>query len=164
PLLLRRHRCSAEPVRALRHGFSTHLDRPAEDLDRAAVVQALDSLSRPRKEKGKGKSSIRHGTAIAGRTAAYGRACFAWAMKRGTLPSNPFAELPMVSPVTKRERVLSDEEAGAIWRAAGERPPPPSSPAPSTTPPRPPPPAPARGRWRTRRPATSCPPARHSPR
>src|SRR5262249_4480922 len=118
----RRPRYAAEAVRALRHGFSKHLDRPAEELDRAAVVQALDSLSRPRKEKGKGKSSIRHGTAIAGRTAAYGRACFAWRMKRGTLPSNTFAELPMVSPVTKRERVLSDEEAGAIWRAAGEAP------------------------------------------
>jgi len=121
-LIHRRPRYAAEAVRALRHGFSKHLDRPAEGLDRAAVVQALDSLSRPRKEKGKGKrkSSIRHGTAIAGRTAAYGRACFAWAMKRGTLPSNPFAELPMVRSVTKRERVLNDEEAGAIWRAAGE--------------------------------------------
>jgi integrase len=119
-LIHRRPRYAAEAVRALRHGFSKHLDRPAEDLDRAAVVQALDALSRPRKEKG--KSSIRHGTAIAGRTAAYGRACFAWAMKRGTVPSNPFAELPMVSSVTKRERVLSDEEAGAIRRAAGEAP------------------------------------------
>src|SRR5262252_1576234 len=121
-LIHRRPRYAAEAVRALRHGFAKHLDRPAEDLDRAAVVQALDSLSRPRKERGKGTSPVRHGTAIAGRTAAYGRSCFAWAMKRGTLPSNPFAELPMVSTVTKRERVLSDEEAGAIWRAAGEAP------------------------------------------
>src|SRR5262245_6980281 len=121
-LIHRRPRYAAEAVRALHRGFSKHLDRPAEDLDRAAVVHALDSLSRPRKEQGKGKSSIRHGTAIAGRTAAYGRACFAWAMKRGTVPSNPFAELPMPSSITKRERVLSGEEAGAVWRAAGEAP------------------------------------------
>src|SRR5262245_18192912 len=121
-LIHRRPRYAAEAVRALRHGFSKHLDRPAEDLDRAAVVQALDALTHPRKEKGRGNSSIGYGSAIAGRTAAYGRASFAWAMKRGTLPSNPFAELPMVSSVTKRERVLSDEEAGAIWRAAGEAP------------------------------------------
>ena len=121
-LIHRRPRYAAEAVRALHRGFSKHLDRPAEDLNRAAVVHALDSLSRPLKEKGKGKSLIRHGTAIAGRTAAYGRACFAWAMKRGTVPSNPFAELPMPSSITKRERVLSDEEAGAIWRAAGEAP------------------------------------------
>src|SRR5262249_57846861 len=118
-LIPRRPRYATEAVRALRHGFAKHLDRPAEDLDRAIVVRALDSLSRPGKEKGKGTSPVRHGTAIAGRTAAYGRSCFAWAMKRGTLPSNPFAELPMVSTVSKRERVLSDEEAGAIWRAAG---------------------------------------------
>jgi integrase len=121
-LIHRRPRYAAEAVRALRHGFAKHLDRPAEDLDRAAVVHALDSLSRRHKEKGKGKSSIRHGTAIAGRTAAYGRACFAWAMKRGTVPTNPFAELPMPSSITKRERVLTDEEAAAIWRAAGEAP------------------------------------------
>jgi hypothetical protein len=43
-------------------------------------------------------------------------------MKRGTVPTNPFAELPMPNSITKRERVLSDEEAGAIWRAAGEAP------------------------------------------
>src|SRR5215475_9206832 len=73
-LIHRRPRYAAEAVRALRHGFSKHLDRPAEDLDRAAVVHALDSLSRRHKEKGKEKSSIRYGTAIAGRTAAYGRA------------------------------------------------------------------------------------------
>jgi integrase len=118
----RRPRYATEAVRALRHALAKHLERPAEDLDRAAVVHALDSLSRRNKEKGKGKSSIRHGTAIAGRTAAYGRACFTWAMKRGTVPSNPFAELPMPSSITKRERVLSDEEAAAIWRAAGEAP------------------------------------------
>ena len=121
-LIHRRPRYAAEAVRALRHGFAKHLDLPADDLDRAAVVHALDSLSRRHKEKGKGKSSIRHGTAIAGRTAAYGRACFAWAMKRGTVPTNPFAELPMPTSITKRERVLGDEEPGAIWRAAGEAP------------------------------------------
>ena len=43
-------------------------------------------------------------------------------MKRGTVPSNPFAELPLPSAVNKRDRVLSDEEAAAIWRAAGEAP------------------------------------------
>src|SRR5262249_25221065 len=47
---------------------------------------------------------------------------FAWAMKRGTVPSNPFAELPLSTVVNKRDRVLSDEEASAVWRAAGEAP------------------------------------------
>jgi len=39
--------------------------------------------------------------------------------KRGTVPSNPFADLPLPTSITKRDRVLSDEEAAAIWRAAG---------------------------------------------
>jgi integrase len=43
-------------------------------------------------------------------------------MKRGTVTSNPFAELPMPNSITRRERVLTDEEAAAIWRAAGEAP------------------------------------------
>jgi integrase len=108
-------------VRALRHGFAKHLDRPAEDLD---VVHALDSLSRRRKDKGGGTKPPHRGIGITGRTAAYGRACFAWAMKRGTVRSNPFAELPWPTAITKRDRVLSDEEAAAIWRAAGEAAPP----------------------------------------
>jgi integrase len=121
-LIHRRPRYAAEAVRALRHALAKHLERPAEDFDRAAVVHALDSLSRRLNDKGGRSKTAPLGTAIAGRTAAYGRACFAWAMKRGTVTSNPFAELPMPSSITKRERVLSDEEAGAIWRAAGEAP------------------------------------------
>ena len=38
------------------------------------------------------------------------------------MPTNPFAELPMPNSITRRERVLTDEEAAAIWRAAGEAP------------------------------------------
>src|SRR5262245_15626531 len=119
-LVHRRPRYATEAVRALRHAFAKHLDSPAEDLDRATVVRVLDALSRRNKDKGGGRGARPRGTAIAGRTAAYGRACFAWGMKRGTLPSNPFAELPMPTTVNKRDRVLSDEEAAAIWRAAGE--------------------------------------------
>jgi integrase len=44
------------------------------------------------------------------------------ATKRGTVRSNPFAELPLPTTITKRDRVLSDEEAAAVWRAAGEDP------------------------------------------
>ena len=121
-LIHRRPRYAAEAVRALRHVLAKHLERPAEDLDRAAVVHAVDSLSRRLKDKGGRSKTAPLGTAIAGRTAAYGRACFAWAMKRGTVTSNPFAELPMPNSITRRERVLTDEEAAAIWRAAGEAP------------------------------------------
>ena len=57
---------------------------------------------------------------MTGRTAAYGRAAFAWAVKRGSVRGNPFADLPVSKSVSKRERVLSDAEIAEIWRAAGE--------------------------------------------
>jgi integrase len=118
----RRPRYASEAVRALRHALAKHLDRPAEDLDRATVVHALDSLSRRHEEKGRKTGGSSRGAAIAGRTAAYGRACFSWAIKRGTVRSNPFAELPLPTPINKRDRVLNDEEATAVWRAACEAP------------------------------------------
>ncbi len=59
--------------------------------------------------------------ALASRTAAYGRACYHWAVKRGSLASNPFQDLPL-APIAKRERVLTEPEIHAVWeltRGAG---------------------------------------------
>jgi integrase len=56
---------------------------------------------------------------MTGRTAAYGQAAFAWAVKRGAVHTNPFAALPIDKRIAKRERVLSDGEIAEIWRAAG---------------------------------------------
>src|SRR6516225_5004328 len=116
----RRPSYAAEAVRALHYAFANYLDDPAEDLDRTAVVRALDALTRRRKRKdGEGPGKAR-GAAITGRTAAYGRAAFAWAVKRGSVRANPFAALPVVKGAAKRERVLSDAEVAEIWQAAGE--------------------------------------------
>jgi integrase len=101
----RRERYAAEAVRALRYAFAKHLKAPAADLDRAAVVRVLDNLAKDGK------------TAMASRTAAYGRACYHWALKRGSLAANPFQDLPL-EPVAKRDRVLSDDELRAVWNAA----------------------------------------------
>jgi integrase len=60
------------------------------------------------------------GAAMTGRTAAYGRAAFAWAVNRGAVAANPFANLPVAKGIAKRERVLSDDEIAEIWRAAGK--------------------------------------------
>jgi integrase len=103
----KRRRYEAEAVRALRFAFSKHLSLPAADLQRGAVVQVIDALAR-----------AGH-TAIAGRTAAYGRAAYHWAAKRGSLGVNPFSDLPL-APTAKRDRVLSDAEVAAIWRATEE--------------------------------------------
>ena len=47
----RRPSYAAEAVRALHYAFADHLDDAAEDLDRAAVVRALDGLTRRGKRK-----------------------------------------------------------------------------------------------------------------
>jgi integrase len=104
----KRTRYAAEATRALRHAFAKHLEHPAEDLDRATIVRTLD---------GKLKSEA---PSMASRTAAYGHAAFAWSVKRGTITSNPFAELPSMGSPAKRARVLSDEELAAVWRATDE--------------------------------------------
>ena len=116
----RRPSYAAEAVRALHYAFADHLDDAAEDLDRAAVVRALDALTRRRRRKDGDGAEKPKGAAMTGRTAAYGRAAFAWAVKRGAVRVNPFADLAVDKGIAKRERVLSDQEIAEIWRAAGD--------------------------------------------
>ena len=111
----RRASYAAEAVRALHYAFAKVLDDAAEDLDRATIVRLLDALTRRGK---RGDGAKPRGAAIVGRTAAYGRAAFAWALKRGMVHANPFAHLPVAKSIAKRERVLSDAEIGDVWRAA----------------------------------------------
>jgi integrase len=119
-LAARRPSYAAEAVRALHYAFTDYLDDPAEDLDRADIVRALEALTRRRRRRNGEVSGKRSGVAMTGRTAAYGRAAFAWAVKRGSVGANPFAALPVVKGAAKRERVLSDAEVAEIWQAAGE--------------------------------------------
>jgi integrase len=114
----RRASYAAEAVRALHYAFADVLDDAAEDLDRTTIVRLLDTQTRRRKRKGE-NGARSGGAAMVGRTAAYGRAAFAWAVKRGMVHANPFAHLPVTKGIAKRERVLTDEEIGEIWRAAG---------------------------------------------
>ena len=95
---------AAEAVRAMRYAFDRYLDFPAADLGRPIVVKTLDAMAR------KGNA------AMAARTAAYGKAAYGWAVKRGALTVNPFTNLP-VTPTIRRDRVLRDDELAAIWRA-----------------------------------------------
>lgn len=101
----RRPRYKAEAVRAIKYAFDGHLKRPAVRLTRAEVVNVLDKVQAET-------------PAIAGRTLAYGRACFGWAQKRGKVPSNPFTGVPINSGIEARERVLSSEEVGRVWNVA----------------------------------------------
>jgi integrase len=116
----RRESYATEAVRALHSAFADHLDSAAEDLDRRAVVRALDAITRRNKRKDDTGSGKAKGVAMTGRTATYGRAAFAWAAKRGAVSANPFAELPIAKSIAKRERVLSNNELAEIWQAAGD--------------------------------------------
>lgn len=102
----KRQRYADEAVRALKRAFAAHLRKPAVRLTKAEAVEVLDAL-------------LKAGSAsMAGRTLAYGRACFAWAEKRGKVAGNPFEGIPIGTGIVKRERVLTPEEIGRIWTAA----------------------------------------------
>jgi integrase len=117
----RKPRYAAEAVRALHTAFHAQWGKPVETLDKATVVRVLDGLARPLDAPKRRRGIAGDGSAIAGRTAAYGRACFAWAMKRDVVAGNPFAALPAAKSAKAgqaRERVLSNDELTAIWKAA----------------------------------------------
>ena len=103
----RRSSYAFEAVRAIKVAFPKQLARPAADLDRDTVVGVLDALT----TNGK--------TAMARSTAAYGRACYGWALKRGKIVVNPFSNLPLPVPV-KRDRLLTDAELRSIWKATAK--------------------------------------------
>ncbi|MDQ1081473.1 site-specific integrase [Pseudoroseomonas cervicalis] len=106
-LATRRASYRAEATRALRHAFKAHLEAPAKALDHAAVLGVIDRLAKA------GKATT------GGLVLRYGSACYGWAVKRRRLLTNPFAGLPMPERAGSRERVLSGQEVGEIWRAAG---------------------------------------------
>ncbi|WP_234729722.1 tyrosine-type recombinase/integrase [Acidocella facilis] len=97
----RRPSYAAEATRALRVAFLHRLESGAELLTRDDARRILAALPK----------------AMRARTAAYGRACFSWAVKHGKMDANPFEALPFAAPKS-RDRVLSDDELRAVWRAA----------------------------------------------
>ena len=103
----KRESYAAEAVRAIKVAFPKQLPLPAADLERATVVRVLDEITKAGKP------------AMAARTAAYARACYQWAIRRGSIEANPFAALP-INPTVKRERVLTDAELRAIWQATAK--------------------------------------------
>jgi integrase len=91
--------------RTLRVNLGSRLRRPTNALDRKTVVAAKDAL-------------IAAGTPTAARSfALHGSALFSWLIRRGAHQgANPFAKLDLPT-TTRRDRVLSDPELRAVWRA-----------------------------------------------
>ena len=103
----RRKRYADEADRAIRVSLASLIDRPAARITREDAVAALDKLAKAGR------------TAMAGRTMAYARAAYQWAYKRGKVPANPFAGLPIPAGATQRDRVLDDAELREVWQAVG---------------------------------------------
>jgi integrase len=101
----KRARYRYEAQRALKRAFKDRLAQPATSLDKETVVAALDALA------------IADAPIMAARIMAYGRAAFAWALKREMVEANPFTGLS-VAKADERDRVLEDDELGAVLREA----------------------------------------------
>ena len=95
-----------EAIRAVSVAFAPYLKKRADALKRNDALKVLDELVKA----GKGP--------IASRTAAYARACYSWAVKRGHLEDNPFANLPIPAANKSRDRVLGDDEIATVYKSA----------------------------------------------
>jgi integrase len=95
----------------LRRAFETCLALPAEIVSRTEAVHVLD------------KVKVKCGPVAANRLRAEARACWGWAVKRGSLTANPWEAVPRpLARETPRERTLSDVELGVLYNAAGSLP------------------------------------------
>ena len=80
--------------------------RQIGDIGRRDVLDVIDSI-------------VDRGAPImARRCHAYLRRLFAWSLGRGIITSSPLAGLPMPGSETRRDRVLTDDELVAVWKAA----------------------------------------------
>lgn len=91
-----------DATEAMQRALKDWWTRPADRLDRRDVVAVVDRLT----------------PSVARALAAYGRACFTWAQRRGSVPGNPFVSLPVAPSNVQRDRVLTDAEAVKVWKAA----------------------------------------------
>lgn len=84
--------------------------RKVTDLKRRDVIALLDDVA--------ARAPIQ-----ANRTLACVRKVFNWAVSRDLMPSNPCAQVTAPSHENSRDRVLSDDELRAIWKALEGLPP-----------------------------------------
>jgi integrase len=105
-----RPRTYDEATRCFRIHWSPLRDRPLDMIKRADIALRLQELIEPP-----------HGRVAAARARSHLSACFAWAMREGTVEANPV--LGTNDPdkgVPSRERVLSDRELAAIWSVCAD--------------------------------------------
>jgi integrase len=81
---------------------------PIEQITRRDVAARVLAISRE------------SGATTAGRARSALSSMFAWSMQMGLCESNPVAGTPEVKTPPSRDRVLTDAELGAIWKACGD--------------------------------------------
>jgi integrase len=96
------------------------LERPADTITTAEAVARIDQIKEPKVDA----NGRRHGGPVAAnRCLSYGRAAFGWAKSRRMIAHNPFDDIEAPGHERPRERVLTRDEVGAIWRSAARLPP-----------------------------------------
>jgi len=100
-----RKRSGTESIRAIRFGFASWLDRPANSFSIPEMVNRFDAMVE------------NQGGPMANRTLAYARKMFNWAVARQMIPASPLAGLPAPAIERSRDRTLSTEELKAVWIA-----------------------------------------------
>jgi integrase len=101
------NRTAADVRRRLeRTAVSAWRDRLIGTITRRDVIEVLDAVA------------DRGATIAARRLHAYLHRLFRWSVGRGIIEANPMADLPKPGEETKRDRVLSDAELGAVWKGA----------------------------------------------
>ena len=83
-------------------------------------VLALDQISRKDVAARLNRITLEHGGIVAGRARATLSALFAWALAHGLAESNAVIGTMAPKGGQPRERVLSDNELAAIWKACGD--------------------------------------------
>lgn len=92
----------------LRNGLAAYLATPATELTRKTAVSLSEKLQAAGK-RGAARNLI-----------AYGSAMYGWALKTGRVEVNPFLGVPRPA-VAAPDRVLTDDEIGAVYSAAALR-------------------------------------------
>lgn len=102
----RRPAYAQDSVRTLQRGLKKWLQKPARALDAATLRAALEAIAT---EKGHSAQAKAYRLA---------HAAFGWAFKSGRIPANPLADVARPPKEQARERALTDQEIGEVWRAS----------------------------------------------
>lgn len=102
-----RNRSWGETERLLRAGdLASWQDRDVRQIGRRDILDVIDAIV----ERGAPTQANRVFAAL--------RKMFGWAVQRGILETSPVAGLKPPSPEVARDRVLTDTELAAVWKAA----------------------------------------------